>query len=147
MFFSDSPTPDHFSQLVDARRTLSLHFAVAVHLDLNTLAGRIFESGDTNSKLLENLVSDSKMQTVVSEMCCSDGRVVSDAEQILNEFRAFYENLYTAVPGWLDERLGEYLQSLNLPTLSQSDLELLERDFTGEEIEASLENGTKCMRL
>lgn len=59
--FSDSPTPDHFSQLADARRALFLHLASATHLELGSLAGGIFEFGDKNSELLANLAADSKM--------------------------------------------------------------------------------------
>lgn len=76
----------HFSQLADARRTLSVHLASAAHFELGSLAGRIFEFGDKNRKLLANLVADSRMQMVVPEICCSDGRVVSDPEHIINEF-------------------------------------------------------------
>lgn len=87
--FSDSPTLDYFRQLADARRALLLPLTSATHLELGSSAGRLFEFGDKNSKLLANLVADSKMQTVVSEMCCSDGRVFSEPEQMLHEFRSF----------------------------------------------------------
>lgn len=136
--FSGSPTLNHFSQLAEARRALSLHLASATHLDLNSLAARIFESGDKNSKLLANLVADSKMQTVVSEIRGSDGQVISTPEQILNEFRSFYEKLYEAVPGWSEDQRREFLHSLHLPTLWQEDLEFLDKDFTTEEIEAAI---------
>lgn len=49
---SDSPTADNFELLAQTRLDLSLHMASATHLDLRTVAGRVFESGDKNGKVL-----------------------------------------------------------------------------------------------
>lgn len=42
--FSESLPPDNFGLLVQMRRELSLHLASATHLDLHSLAGKVFES-------------------------------------------------------------------------------------------------------
>lgn len=48
--FSESPNSDNFGMLAQMRRDLSHHMPSATHLDLRSLAGRIFKSRDKNGK-------------------------------------------------------------------------------------------------
>lgn len=66
--FSESLPPDNFGLLVQMRRELSLHLASATHLDLHSLAGKVFESGNKNGKMLANLVAETRTQTVISDV-------------------------------------------------------------------------------
>lgn len=63
--------------------------ASATHWDLRVVAGKVFESGDKNEKMLANLVAENRVQTVVSNICCADDTVTSDPAIILCKFTNF----------------------------------------------------------
>lgn len=133
--FSDSPTLTNFCQLTDTRRAFTYYQG---HSELKSLAGRIFESGDKNGKLLANLMAEFKSQTVVSKIGCTDRRTTSDPNDVLNEFSSYYSNLNRALPGGSVTALWEHLSALNLPTLLTADFESLDKDFTVEEVETAI---------
>lgn len=92
--FSMSPTPDNFGLLAQKRRELSLHLTSSTHLDMRSLASRVFESGDKNGKMLANLVTDLKTQTVISAINCADGTLTTEPSSILQEFTTHFGKLY-----------------------------------------------------
>lgn len=71
--FVSSPTGDNYSTLAQACRELEFHLTSLTHAEAALQAGRLFESGDKNGKLLANLVGDSRHLTVVSELLSDAG--------------------------------------------------------------------------
>lgn len=131
--------------LAQMRGKLSLHLASPTHLDLRSLVGRVFESGDKNGKMLANLVAETRTETVILTIRCTDNdltsadnNLTSDPASILQEFTNYFGKLYEPVPGPSDAAIQEFLDALDLPILTAEKATLLDWAITTDEIEAAI---------
>lgn len=77
-----------------SKRDLHLHLTEATHLELYHAKQRIFEQGHRNSRLLAMSHHDTPL-TLIPEFICSTGELISSPEDILKDFKRFYQMLYT----------------------------------------------------
>ena len=69
----------------------------------------------------------------------TEGRILTDQNEILKEAEIFYRNLYSNKEDPLSEiNLKEYLKDTNLPKLTDNDSKLLEGDITMSELTKAL---------
>jgi len=96
-----------------------------------------YEEGEKNTKYflaLEKIRGDSK---TIKTLILEDGTQVSDSKAILEEEKKFYSKLYTSNRGHLpdfEEYKNEFMENLNIPHLSQDDIEGISGMVTEDEV-------------
>lgn len=65
-------------------------------LDIHKSKYLFFEQGDRNGRFLALLAQHDTPLTIILEIKTNEGSVVTSLDDILNEFRSFYNSLYTS---------------------------------------------------
>ena len=93
------------------------------------------ELGEKPSKFFLNLENKNKINKTISEIKLDDNRIINDQHKILNELKNFYQNLYSKKEFFYDE---DYIPTLNLTTLHETEKSDLEKDITIKELDEAL---------
>lgn len=135
---ADSPSEANYVSLLETRLSVSLHFTNLAHTESRQRGKSIFVEGDKNGKLLANLVADQKAPVSIPVIKNAGGVLVTEPDDILNEFVHYFSSLYSPIPSYDSQDLDELLQGLSLPRLSNSDIALLDDSISILEIEAAI---------
>ena len=93
--------------------------------------------GERASKLLCHQLRQSAADSLIAEVTLSNGNTTSDQMAINNQFKEFYENLYSSeTPD--DLCTSSFFQSLELPTLSSEEASSLDWDISEIEINQAI---------
>ena len=97
--------------------------------------------GEKPTKYFCSLEMHNYLSKIIPRLETTDGRVLTDQNEILKEAENFYRNLYSNKDDPLSEiNLKEYLKDTNLPKLTDNDSRLLEGDITMSELTKALKN-------
>ena len=92
-----------------------------------------YEQGERASKLLCHQLRQSTVDGLITEITTSTGNSTSDQMAINNQFRNFYENLYSSDTP-TSSGSTDFFQSLQLPALSSEDASSLDGNISEIEI-------------
>ena len=91
-----------------------------------------------------SLETHNYLSKIIPRLETTEGRILTDQNEILKEAENFYRNLYSNKDDPLSEiNLKEYLKDTNLPKLTDNDSKLLEGDITMSELTKALKNMKK----
>lgn len=132
--FSNDPSPSTADQLkLQARVVNGLHFKKAKRKIFYTKQ-RSYECRERAGRLLAYVAHlDHKPPTVVS-LRTPGGSLLTDPDEVAREFRSFFASLYTSATDKSREEIDTLLRGINLPTLAQSQVDLLEAPISKDEI-------------
>ena len=83
------------------------------------------EDGDKNTKYFLNLEKRNFNNTCIKTLFNKDNNEVTDMEQILQEQKLFYENLYTSKIDYQEtDMTKKYFTNNNMPKLSETDKDM-----------------------
>ena len=97
---------------------------------------RWLEEGEKNSKYFCNLENRSWQKKTISTIKDGEGKLSSDPDKILKEIHDFYENLYSNSQNQnsSDDNFQDLFNKINIPKLTDSEKELLEKPLSKQEI-------------
>ena len=94
-----------------------------------------FEKINKIDKPLTRLIKKKRERTQINKIRNENGEITMDTKEIQRIVRKYYEQLYANRQDNLDE-MDKFLETYNLPKLSQGESENLNRQMTPSEIEA-----------
>lgn len=98
-----------------------------------------YEHGERAGKLLCHQLRQSASNSIIAEVRDSTGNTTSDQMAINNQFKSFYEELYSAT-ATDNSNSVEFFQSIQLPKLSAEDTSSLEGDISEAEINQAIKS-------
>ncbi|MEW8544166.1 MAG: endonuclease/exonuclease/phosphatase family protein, partial [Candidatus Thiodiazotropha sp.] len=99
------------------------------------------EEGEKPSKFFCSLENRNLVNKTMYKLNSSNGEIIHDQFQILDEAKTFYSNLYKNSDTELQDMLSEtYLQDNTIPKLNNKESNTLEGDITLEEASITLRN-------
>ena len=104
-------------------------------LRINKSSSWFFEKINNIDKPLSRLIKKKTERTKINEIRNGSGELITDITEITRTVRKYYEQLYTKKMDNLGE-MDKFLETHNLPKLSQEEAENLNRLITANEIEA-----------
>ena len=102
---------------------------------INESRSWFFEKRNKTDKPLSRLIKKKTERTKINEIRNGSGELITDITEITRTVRKYYEQLYTKKMDNLGE-MDKFLETHNLPKLSQEEAENLNRLITANEIEA-----------
>ena len=103
-----------------------------------------YEQGEKTGKLLANQLKARRAKQIITKIRTANGGTTSDSALINDAFKDFYSTLYTSQAGGDDLAVSAFLDPLDIPTISQSQMEDLETPITSAEVAqaiASMQSG------
>ena len=97
--------------------------------------------GDKNSKYFLELEKYKQKSNAIKELKTKEGIIVNTTEQILEEVRSFYEELYSCTH--INKNSAHEILDFITKKVPENDMENLEADFTCDEIKTALFSMTK----
>lgn len=98
-----------YTDLLEARRLLALHFTELTHTSWPKMADSFFEQGDKNGKLLAMLVAEQRVQANIPCITNSQGTLLTDSNDILDTFVDYYRTLYAPILAYNEQDLESSL--------------------------------------
>uniref|UniRef100_A0A669EFQ1 Reverse transcriptase domain-containing protein n=1 Tax=Oreochromis niloticus TaxID=8128 RepID=A0A669EFQ1_ORENI len=109
-----------------------------VETNIVKLKQRHFELGDKPHKLLARQLKDVQAHRTIHKIASSTGEFITDPKLINDRFVEFFNTLYSSKSNATDSELFSFLNSLNIPTLTESATQALEADFSVTEVKAAI---------
>lgn len=142
--YAQSPTPQTQQAYREAKRLLDALVATQAHTQLRRTQNTYYRWGNKTGALLAKLTSQKHPYKPVLQLRDPNtGTVTSKSEEIAEIFREYYEDLYRASPSNAEE-IQQFLDTIQFPTLTQDERDLLDSDIQVDEIRAiimSAKNG------
>lgn len=133
--FTDSPSTSTADQLKLQTRVVNLLFEKAEQKIYYTKQ-RHYECGEWAGRLLAHHLThlDHKPPPTVVSRRTADGELLTDPDDVVDEFRSFFTFLYSLATNNSTEEIMSFLADIEVPTLTHSQNELLEAPITVDEI-------------
>lgn len=110
-------------------------------------AGRVYDLGDKIGKLLAWLDKKHMANRLVPEIHTASGQVVTDAQEIVDQFALHFQAVYYAKTHYSESEVADFLKDIKLPTLTQVDKNSLKEDLTNEEVAQAIRDLVKRLVL
>lgn len=134
------PNQMNWTQLNRARAKLNLDHTEHIKKLLFFSKQKYYEFGNKPSHLLAYQLKKAQQDRIIKAVRTPEGNVTFDSQTINDTFANFYRNLYKAESVNLQEHLSNYLNTIFLPTVSETDRTSLNAPFTKEEIWLAIES-------
>lgn len=99
---------------------------------------RIFEHGERAGKLLAYMAHLEHKPPVIVSLQSASGTRITDPDLVAEEFRSFYSNLYCSTARYSQQELLAFLQGIDFPTLTPSQIAQLDAPITTDCIAEAL---------
>ncbi len=129
--------PDLYNKRVELQTKFNLASTYQIERQLLRSKSLFYIHGDKSGKLLANQLRGLKSKGHITKIQMEDGTTTSDHVKINNTFRNYYSKLYTSEFSNTIS-MDNFLNSLNIPTLSTDNKMKLEEPITKEEIAAAI---------
>ena len=97
-----------------------------------------FEYSNKSGKYLANQIKQNKERTTISTIINSAGKTIQTPEEINKTFLDFYTNLYSTTNSPNQDDINSFLNNINLPQLTEDQINSLEKPFTITEFHNAL---------
>lgn len=121
MFLTDPSAANASLVRLQSRCTDQLHFEKAKQ-GIFFSKQRIFEHGEHAGKLLAYIAHLDHRPPVVVQLQAASGAEISAPGLMAEEFRRFYSDLYTSTAQHTQTELSQFLQDIDFPTLTHSQM-------------------------
>lgn len=136
--YRENFNPSVLNRLVRAKYELNTIFSKKAEYSLFRIKQKWYESGEKASKLLANQLKAQQAARQISAIKNDTGNIVTSQKEINKVFKEFYKKLYSH-EGQFDINLaGEFFAKLNLPKLSEENVNILEGPITLEELNKAI---------
>lgn len=132
--FTDVPSPsteDHMK--LQARIVNNLHFEKAER-KIYYSKQRQYKCGERAGRLLAYLAHPDQRPPMVVSLHTTDSALLTDPDEVAGEFRSFFASLYSSATNNPRDEIVSLLSDIELPSLTQSQFELLEAPITEDEV-------------
>lgn len=89
-----------------------------------------YEHGERAGRFLCYQLKQSAAAGIIAAIEDSEGNIITEKQGINNQFKSFYEALYTSEVNDTD-RIEEFFSNIELPSFNDSDKSTLEGNITG----------------
>ena len=96
--------------------------------------------GDKPNKLLARRLTPRPFNPALPKLRLKNGQLTQNPHKILQEFAAFYSKLYESPGDFSRTQAEAFLGDLSIPKLSSDHVELMEAEFTTEEVVAAIKS-------
>lgn len=129
---------DVLTELKFSRAALNDLITRKAEKDILFAKQRLFEFGNKPNKLLARLARKAPAKSFISAVQDENGQRQMNHRQINDTFKRFYEKLYSSETDLDKLKEGNFLNSLNMPQLSNDQASLLEGPITLLEIDKAI---------
>uniref|UniRef100_A0A803J2H9 Reverse transcriptase domain-containing protein n=1 Tax=Xenopus tropicalis TaxID=8364 RepID=A0A803J2H9_XENTR len=138
--YTNDPTDPLGEALETAQRDVNLAYVHKYTQWELKKAATWYEKGDKCGKLLAILAREPTHITSIPRLISSRGQEVLRQDQITAEFAHYYSTLYDSKINYPPETLTQYLSETPIPTLSQVEAEVLNREINLEEVTKAIDS-------
>uniref|UniRef100_A0A669DW20 Reverse transcriptase domain-containing protein n=1 Tax=Oreochromis niloticus TaxID=8128 RepID=A0A669DW20_ORENI len=145
--YRDTGAADTLNTILKLRYDYNHMLGEQVMNCIRRLKQKHFELGEKADKVLSRQLKGIQADRAIHRILSSTGQLLSDHKQINDRFRSFYSQLYTSGTTATVTEITNFLNALDIPTLSDVARGSLDADFTLEEIRiaiCSFPNGKAC---
>lgn len=96
-----------------------------------------------SGKYIANQIKQNKEKTAIPIIMNSAGKLVQIPEEINKTFQDFYSNLYSSIRRPSQMKIDRFLHNIDLPKLTDDQVNELEKLFTIEEFHKALKPNNK----
>lgn len=132
--FKQNMTPSNLTNLTRLKYELNSILTQKADFSLFRTRQKYFEEGDKAGRLLARYIKQREAQSTIAAIRTEGGAATRDHTEINMTFREFYAKLYSSETQVSQQEMHAFLNSLTLPTLSVSQVDLLDAPITKEEI-------------
>ncbi len=129
--------PDLYNKRVELQTKFNLASTYQIERQLLRSKSLFYIHGDKSGKLLANQLRGLRSKGHITKIQMEDGTTTSDHVKINNTFKNYYSKLYTSEFSNTSS-MDNFLNGLNIPTLSTDNKMKLEEPITKEEIAAAI---------
>lgn len=101
---------------------------------------KYFQFGEKPHKLFARQLRKMESDCTISRVKSEDGDILTSQKAINHRFKQFYESLYSSRAMKDDSIVQKFLDSCNLPTLTQEDKNFLNADFSILDIQDAIKS-------
>lgn len=134
-----NPSSTTLTKLEASRVALNLALTSNADKHLTWLSGRFYIQANKIAPQLAAKLSP-KIKTSLPKIRSQSGTLTQNPQKILETFQAFYSKLYSAPDPDNSDSIDSFLNSLDIPTLSDSHRSIMESLFRVEEIHEVIKN-------
>lgn len=131
---SYNPSDDIQIELKHSQRQLDNIIERKTQFCIQQLKYDQFQYSNKTGKFLANMLQHQKDKSVISSILDPTGKPTQDPHEINNSFRNFYSDLYSTGNQPTLTEIDNFLNSVNLPSLSKEQSNLLDLPITVEEL-------------
>lgn len=136
--YIQSPNDNNYYSWQNTLRELFLHIVEQTKKSMLFTKQKIFEYGNKNGRLLAWLTKNQTAFTHIASIRNANGQLLSCPEDINAESMKFFREVYTSRAQFTPLELQEYLDAIPFPSLSEEHRNLLEGDFSLEEVQTAI---------
>lgn len=133
-------TSQAYASFQEALRDVSLIRTSLTKLHLLHQSQRIFEQGEKSGRLLAWLSREYSSPVSIPRIQSSDGEILTDSSQIIEQFAAYYQELYRSRVRFTESELQAYLEGIDLPYLTDATRERLDGPLTLKELQIAVKS-------
>ena len=128
------PSMDIYKQILELRIQYNQITSAKISKSFLFLKQRYFEFGEKPQKLLARQLRKLESDRTIHKIKSEQGTPLTSLKDINNRFKEFYEVLYSSKTNAAPGDMEHFLDQINLPSLTQRDNNLLNKDITITEI-------------
>lgn len=132
--YARSPNPELLSKRTSLQTEFNLLSTSETTKLINRSRHRYYEHEEKIGGQLAHQIRLTEALRHITEICTSSGNITKDRSEINQEFKQFFAKLYTTESTDTARTIKEYFDNLNIPSISQDDMRMLEKPITLEEI-------------
>lgn len=133
-----APSLDKYNTICALKYKLNQILTSNINRTLTFVRQNYFEFGDKPHKLLARQLKKLENDRAIHKIRTSNGNLVTSHKDINDNFRQFYDSLYTSHPTAGPNDMQEFLDKCDLPVLDQTNANILNAKITIEEIAKSI---------
>ena len=131
----EEQTPSLHLQLRETRNQINIIYSREIEKKMIFTKQRYYESGSKFSKLLARKLKQQQADNTIYKIRDPDSKnIVYKQSDIQRSFQKFYTKLYTQPPLKEDQQIDQFLDSLNLSTLTEDQSNKMIARITEEEV-------------
>ena len=99
-----------------------------------------YQSAEKHSKYFLNLEKKRAINNTIKRLCINTDNSVetTNGQTIIKEIKKFYEKLYSTSTSETPQSCSQFLEDINLPTLTAEEINFLNQPITIEDLESSI---------
>lgn len=138
--YSVTPTPELYKQKLNLKAQYELLSTEKTEQNLLRSCAFFYENGEKAGRLLAHQIKCKSASKLIPTIRKTQQELTTNPEEINNTFRDYYLKLYSSEFPQDISNMTEFLENLDIPSVTQNDRENLEKPLEAQEIESAIKD-------